>query len=354
MNDANRNATQVKTINEIELFMKYKSSYTSAFIDFSIHAVLMFSSFYSLWYFRESLLSVFTIPLLAFMITRTFSIFHDCGHNSYTPNKTLNYIIGSLCGVLTHHSFTWNYQHNNHHLTNGNKNNNLHHKYNEFVFHTLHQYKQFPQIVCYIYKTLRTPYIFYPIFGVYYIIFHHKISILIYKLLKIKSYKQKFRIIIFDFLLNLLVTAYWLSYIYNNEILYHLIIAYYIFFMYTMIVFNNQHTFNPSYVVNTETWNFKDSGLVGSSFIQIPYLLKYIHMGGEYHHIHHMNSKIPGYNLQKYHEEVVSKSNMFDNVVKLSMTDCYNNLWLVLYDEDKKRYITFAEADEEIRKDKKM
>ena len=64
-------------------------------------------------------------------------------------------------------------------------------------------------------------------------------------------------------------------------------------------------------------------------------------MGIEYHHIHHMNAKIPGYNLQKYHEEVVSKSNMFDNVVKLSMTDCYNNLWLVLYDEEKKRYITY-------------
>jgi hypothetical protein len=67
-----------------------------------------------------------------------------------------------------------------------------------------------------------------------------------------------------------------------------------------------------------------------------------------------MNAKIPGYNLQKYHEEVVSKSNIFENVVKLSMTDCYNNLWLVLYDEDKKMYITFAETDEEIIKDKDM
>jgi omega-6 fatty acid desaturase (delta-12 desaturase) len=75
-------------------------------------------------------------------------------------------------------------------------------------------------------------------------------------------------------------------------------------------------------------------------------------MGIEYHHIHHMNTKIPGYNLQKYHEEVVSKSNMFDNVVKLSMKDFYNNLWLVLYDEDKKKYITFKEADKEIRNNK--
>jgi fatty acid desaturase len=66
-------------------------------------------------------------------------------------------------------------------------------------------------------------------------------------------------------------------------------------------------------------------------------------MGIEYHHIHHMNSKIPGYNLQKYHEEVVSKSNMFDNIVTLSMTDCYHNLWLFLYDDDTNRYITLDE-----------
>jgi 1-acyl-sn-glycerol-3-phosphate acyltransferase len=94
-------------------------------------------------------------------------------------------------------------------------------------------------------------------------------------------------------------------------------------------------------VVNNETWKMKDSGLLGSSFIQIPYLLKYFTMGIEYHHIHHINAKIPGYNLQKYHEEVVSKSSVFDNIVKLNMSDCYNNVWLALYDEDKKRFITF-------------
>ena len=112
----------------------------------------------------------------------------------------------------------------------------------------------------------------------------------------------------------------------------------------TFVLFHNQHTYNPPYMVSNKEWSYKDSGLVGSSFIQIPRFLKYFTMGIEYHHIHHMNAKIPGYNLQKYHEEVVSKSNMFVDVVKLSMTDCYNNLWLVLYDEEKKRYITFAEV----------
>ena len=75
-------------------------------------------------------------------------------------------------------------------------------------------------------------------------------------------------------------------------------------------------------------------------------------MGIEYHHIHHVNAKIPGYNLQKYHEEVVSKSDMFDNIVKLSMSDCYNNLWLVLYDTEKQKYSTLEEVNKEIKQDK--
>ena len=85
----------------------------------------------------------------------------------------------------------------------------------------------------------------------------------------------------------------------------------------TLLIFS-QHTFNPSYVVNNETWNAKDSAFRGSSFIKIPFWLKYFTGGIEYHHIHHMNSKIPNYNLRAYHEEVMNKSNIFDNIVTLS------------------------------------
>ena len=92
--------SQVKTINETELFTKYKSSYTSAFLDFSVHAFLACSSFYSLWYFRNSWLSVFTITLSGLMYGRTIILFHHCGHNNYTPNKPLNYIIGITSGIL--------------------------------------------------------------------------------------------------------------------------------------------------------------------------------------------------------------------------------------------------------------
>ena len=139
---------------------------------------------------------------------------------------------------------------------------------------------------------------------------------------------------------------------YDFNIIYHYITISVIWMNVWGLIFHCFHTFNPSYVEVNPLWNQRNSGILGSGFIQIPVSLKYFFSGSVYHHIHHTNAKIPAYNLQKYHEEVVSKSNMFDNVVKLSMTDCYNNLWLVLYDEEKKKYITFAEADEEIRKNK--
>ena len=158
-------------------------------------------------------------------------------------------------------------------------------------------------------------------------------------------------IILFNHIINNLGSFILCRVLYNNNLFYQYITASYIGFLINFVLFFNQHIYNPPYVVGNKEWSQRNSGLLGSSFIQIPYLLKYFTMGIEYHHIHHMNAKIPGYNLQAYHEEVVSKSNMFDNIVKLSMTDCYNNLWLVLYDEDNKKYLTFLEANEESKKD---
>jgi hypothetical protein len=33
------------------------------------------------------------------------------------------------------------------------------------------------------------------------------------------------------------------------------------------------------------------------------------------------------------------------------MTDCYNNLWLVLYDEDKHKYTSLADVNAEIKEE---
>jgi len=341
MNDEITTANTPNKINKSKLFSKYKSSYESAFLDISLHTFLMASSFYSLWVFRNSWVSVFTIPFMGFMIDRTFMIFHDCCHQSYTPNKILNYILSQITGTFVLTSPNWILDHHTHHLTNGNTENKYKFKFNELVNITKKQYDNFSIINKYIYSFIHHSIIFFNLTPFIYFIVLQRF---IYVVKKIK-YNQK---------INSSLSQIFINHLLNNLLIYVLckVLLYYDIFVLFFISFHiseiigfllffNQHTFNPSYVVNNENWNMTNSGLLGSSFIQIPKYLNYFTMGIEYHHIHHINSKIPGYNLQKYHEEVISKSNIFDNIVKLSMFDCYNNLWLVLYDEDKNKYITF-------------
>jgi omega-6 fatty acid desaturase (delta-12 desaturase) len=338
-------------MSETGLFTKYKSSYTGALSDFVVHASLMSSSFYLLWLFQNSMLSIFTIPLLGLVLNRTFIVFHDCEHNSYTPNKEINYILATIYGIATFTSPNWILDHHTHHLTNGNIENEYRFKFNELLYYNVNQYKKFNTFERKIFTFFHTPIVFFSFFPVLYF---GVIQRIIYLIKKIK-YKQKINaslsLVTFNHLLNNIGGFYLLHTMYNNNLLFHYLFASYIGFLINFLLFFNQHTFNPCYAVGNSEWTQRNSGLLGSSFIQIPYYLKYFTMGIEYHHIHHTNSKIPGYNLQKYHEEAVLKGNVFDNIVKLSMTDCYNNLWLVLYDEDKHKYTSLADVNAEIKEE---
>ena len=63
-------------------------------------------------------------------------------------------------------------------------------------------------------------------------------------------------------------------------------------------------------------------------------------MGIEYHHVHHINPSIPGYKLHLYHQN----KTMNVHLVRLSLRDVWNNLWLVLYDEHRNRYVSFSQV----------
>ena len=335
-------------INESELFMKYKSSYFIAFMDLSIYSVYMITTIYLLWFFKNSYFSIFTIPLMGFMGVRAFIIFHDCCHNSYTPNKLLNYVISHVTGAIVITSPNWIIDHQTHHLTNGKIENEYNFSFNETTPFTKKQYLSMSDRGKRLYRLYKNPFVFFTIVPVVYFGFFQRFYYIIKKYMYEYVHHSLLEIIFNHALNNALVYLY-ISLIYKYEIFTHYFCSFLISKTIAFMFFHNQHTFNPSYVKNSKEWKQKDSGIHGSSFIQIPYFLKYFFMGIEYHHIHHMNSKIPGYNLQKYHEEVVSKSDMFDDVYHLRIKEVYNNLWLSLYDEEGEKYITFEEINYEIK-----
>ena len=332
----------------IKLYTKYKSTYYDAFKDLTIHSLVYMSTLYATWYYQDSCISLLTIPLLGLMNIRTFIIYHDCGHNSYTPSKELNYIVGSILGLFSFTPFCWTYEHHNHHLTVGNMEEELDHGYNETIIYTLKEFNNMESNKKLIYRILRDPLFFFTIFPIIKFLLIQRGSTLLYKYNN-HPYKQSHNLILFDTLFSNIGVYILLTNLNNYNIIYHYLLSIIIASSVGFMLFHNQHTFNPPYVVSNNKWNKTDSGLIGSSFIKIPTYLKYFTMGIEYHHIHHMNASIPGYNLQKLHNEIIQSSSEFNNINKLSMKDCYHNLWLTLYDEDTDKYISFKEAGLKIK-----
>ena len=328
----------MQTINEAQLFMKYKSSYTSASYDFIRHLLFTSATFYSIYQLKYSYWSILPTILLGFLNVKTFIIFHDCGHQSYTPSTHLNQFLGIITGALVGTPFSWSIRHDTHHATNGNIENKYDWRYNEHIYYTVREYKAMSPRKQQLFRWFISPEIFYLFMPLLNFLVLERFSVIKFLYRKTRHIHNIVYLVLEQFVHNTLFGLFMYG-LWQYQILYPWLLSLWIASNIGVMLFHNQHTFNPPYITTNELWTVKDSGLKGSSYIEIPLCLKYFTGGIEYHHIHHMNSKIPGYNLQQYHEEVVKTSTVFNDVYTMSMQQFYYNLWLVLYDNVTNKYV---------------
>ena len=330
-------------MNEAELISKYKASYLGAFLDFTTHVVVACTTFYSLWVFKDSVLSFLTIPLTALCHVKTFIIYHDCGHQSYTPNKRLNYALGCVAGIFSFTPYAWSCNHAMHHATVG----TLVNKYDAFsetVLHTTRQYHQFSPIKRLVYRSLRSPLFFFTFAPSIQFIIMQRFQFFLLHRLSVTDQPTQYYALAEQVVNNVgVATLIWVAN--YHGVFCHFLLSIAMAAAIGFMLFHSQHVYNPSFMVSMDKYTQKESGLKGSSFIHVPWALTYFTGGIEYHHIHHMNSKIPGYHLKQYHTDVVESSDMFNDIVQLTMYDCYQNLALALFDEDRNEYVTFEQAD---------
>jgi len=105
------------------------------------------------------------------------------------------------------------------------------------------------------------------------------------------------------------------------------------------LLFHWQHEINTAYWKSSQDYDHKDACFLGSSFLLVPNSLKWITLGIEYHHIHHLNTKIPSYNLRKCHEEAPQE---YWSIVQrvdfnLAFVSCFNTMW----NEETQRFDSF-------------
>jgi omega-6 fatty acid desaturase (delta-12 desaturase) len=324
----------------MDLYRKYKSSYRAAVPDFALHAALFAGSLYGI---KTSWL--FMLPL-AVMQMRTFIVYHDCTHCSYVPNPLLNTLLGHFLGVLVFTPLLWGQRHSIHHKTNGNPENDYHFRFNEMVFHTTHDVRRMSPLHLLGFRASNHPFFLYPFLSILNFVVAQRGIYVVQKAMKGDRYPLSWFEVLFSTAVHDVGVFFFVAWLRQHGLFQAYALSFLGLAVASPCFFHTQHTFNPAYVVENETWKQKESGILGSSFLQVPFWLKYMTMGIEYHHIHHMNSKIPGYNLKKYHDESGLDS---APLCRLSMWDAYQNLWLRVYDPDQREYLTIQEAVERVK-----
>lgn len=108
-------------------------------------------------------------------------------------------------------------------------------------------------------------------------------------------------------------------------------------------LFYVQHQFEETQWDESEAWDLHVAAFGGSSWYVMPKVLQWFTGSIGLHHIHHLCSRIPGYRLQ----ECLDGSNelrMASENVKLTIRESLGCVSLALWDEQKRRLISFAEA----------
>ncbi len=110
-------------------------------------------------------------------------------------------------------------------------------------------------------------------------------------------------------------------------------------------LFYVQHQFEDVYWESSDRWSYADAALEGSSYLKLPKVLQFFTGNIGLHHVHHLNARVPNYNLQAAHDE----NEVFADVPVLTLRDSIRCARLKLIDTDTGRLLTWAEARAMVR-----
>lgn len=288
-------------------------------------------------------LALFACMLLwAGMTIRAFIVFHDCGHGSFIQgfkgaskwNTFFLHLFAASCATPT----DWNKGHDLHHCNVGNLDQD-NYDWGETIFHTKAQFLALPAWKKRVLEVVRHPVPFFILAPVLTWYFKMRLP---FELRAGRKANYRFS----DKMINLIWTA--LRYYAASQCgILPVILTGDAFGMGVgIILFHWQHVYENGYVVDSN-WSRHEASLLGSSMLKVPPMLRWITVGIEYHHIHHLRIRMPGYMLGKCHED--APAGMWDSVVVLSYKQMWDSLFMQVYDEDKGTYSTFAEIQRDAK-----
>ena len=269
-------------------------------------------------------------PAAAFLV-RTFILFHDCSHGSFFPSKRANAWLGVALGLLLYSPFLrWRHDHAVHHATSGDLGRR---GVGDIKTLTVAEYGALRWRGRAGYRVLRNPLVMFGLGPV--------VAMMIGPRIVARGARKRMRrsVISTNVALAALVGMLcwligWRQYLLVSvpPALLAGSIGIWLFYV--------QHQFEHAYWENGSDWEYGDAALRGSSYLKLPKVLQFLTGNIGFHHVHHLNARIPNYNLARAHRE----NPMLHDVPTLSLWDGLRAVRLKLWDEELNRLVTFAHA----------
>ncbi|HEY2596456.1 MAG TPA: fatty acid desaturase [Chloroflexota bacterium] len=264
-------------------------------------------------------------------LVRTFVVFHDCCHGSLFPSRKANARVGTLLGFFVLTPFVrWRHEHAVHHATSGDLDRR---GVGDVYTLTVDEYLAKPWKSRLSYRMFRNPAVMFGIGPIFAMIIGPRIvgkdarprmrqSVLATDAVLAVVFGLIFWLLGWQFVLEVWLPSaliagsagIWLFYV--------------------------QHQFEDAYWQTGEDWDYAEAALQGSTYLRLPKVLQFFSGSIGLHHVHHLNHKIPNYNLQRAHDS----HPLFATVPTITIADGMRAVRFKLWDERNGKMVTFAQA----------
>jgi acyl-lipid omega-6 desaturase (Delta-12 desaturase) len=271
------------------------------------------------------------IPAAGFLV-RLFMIQHDCGHGAFFRYRIANDWVGRIIGVLTLTPYDfWRQTHAVHHATSGNLERR---GMGDIGTLTVSEYLALPRWRRFGYRLYRHPLVMLGLGPAYLFFLQQRVPV--------GLMRRGWRPWLSTMATNLAIVAaagatIWAVGI-GSFLLVHLPITL-IGASFGVWLFYVQHQFEDTFWAAGDAWNVQEAALRGSSYYDLPVVLRWFTANIGVHHVHHLCSRIPFYRLPlalRHHPELAL-------VGRLTLRQSLACVRLVLWDEAARQLITFRE-----------
>ena len=290
-------------------------------------ALMYLSLDWSLW------ITILIGVVNVFFLVRIFIIQHDCGHQSFFGSNKVNNIVGYICSFFSTIPYKyWAKVHNHHHGHTGQlEERNI----GDINFITVKEYYLRSKWKKFTYRLFRHPIVLFFIAPMWYFVYSNRVpSFNLKGWNKIRRTQVLNNLAILALYVTLSLVLGWKKFLFIQL---YLVIA---FFCVAFWFFYVQHQHEETYMRWRKNWDFLLASIRGASYYKLPKIFQWMTGNIGLHHIHHLSARIPNYNLEK----CLKDNPLFTQYAKtITFWESIKTTSLKLYDEKRKRMITFKE-----------